>query len=105
VDKVKYLLVFCWGIVMCLNWNLSSLGAQESGQKKYGVIFNIAEDRKVEKVGGIYEPEGLDKYVRRRFDAVDERLDSLEKMITDLKSELLKAIEESKKKEMSILVS
>jgi hypothetical protein len=83
---------------------------EEGGQQKYGVIHNIADDRKVEKVGGIYEPEGIDKYMKRRFDAMDERLGAIEGQIAQISADvkdLGKKIEESNKKkdEEATLVS
>lgn len=68
------------------------LHADEAGEKRYGVVQNIAEDRKVERVGGIYEPEGLDKYMKRRFDAMDSRLDELNAKMDDLGARLDKAL-------------
>jgi len=66
----------------------------EIGVRKYGVVHNIADDRKVEKIGGIYEVEGIDKYLKRRLDQVDERLlqlseqlGSIEQKIENLNSE------------------
>jgi len=46
-----------------------------------GVVRNIASDRKMEKIGGISEPEGLDKYIKRRMDALDSALAELAEKI------------------------
>ena len=59
----------------------------EEGVRKYGVVHNIAEDRQVVKVGGIYEPEGLDKYMKRRFDEVVSKLGNLENQIAKLEEQ------------------
>lgn len=58
------------------------------GIKHHGVVFNVADDRLIERIGGIYEPEGLDKYVQRRFDVIDKTLIDLGKSITEIKEEL-----------------
>ncbi|MCM8774743.1 MAG: hypothetical protein NC930_00065 [Candidatus Omnitrophica bacterium] len=66
-----------------------SLQAQEdTGVKKHGVVYNIAEDRELEKIGGIYEPEGLDKYVKRKFDMVLQKMDDLDARMTNVEKEL-----------------
>jgi len=62
--------------------------AQEGGQKKYGVIHNIADDRLVERVGGIYEPEGIDKYMKRKFDEVSAQIAGLERKMADVEQKL-----------------
>jgi len=49
----------------------------ESGVKLKGVVHNIAEDRLVERVGGRYEPEGLDKYMQRKFERLTAELESV----------------------------
>ncbi|MBI3306469.1 MAG: hypothetical protein HYZ84_01495 [Candidatus Omnitrophica bacterium] len=56
----------------------------ESGVVRHGVTHNIAADRKVEKVGGIYEPEGLDKYLKRKFDELGEKIDKLSQKVDAL---------------------
>ena len=61
---------------------------QEEGVKKYGVVHNIAEDREVIKVGGQYEPEGLDKYMKRKFDQLFSQIESLEGKINNLTSQI-----------------
>lgn len=61
---------------------------KEQGIKKYGVVFDMAEDRKINKVGGIYEPEQLDKYMKRRFDSADTQLAALSGKIDALQSGL-----------------
>jgi hypothetical protein len=64
------------GMVMVAVYFAAYARAQ-SGESRYGVIHNIAEDREVERVGGIYEPEGLDKYMKRKFDELHGRLDEM----------------------------
>lgn len=83
----------------------SGLFAQEGGQKKYGVIHNIAEDRQVERVGGIYEPEGLDKYMKRRFDDIVTRLEALDSRLGAIEAELvsLREMMEQEQKESTLV--
>ena len=64
----------------------------DEGIEKVGVIHNIAGDRLVENVWGIYQPEGIDKYMKRRFDqvegdiaAVNAKLAAISKQIEGLK--------------------
>ena len=45
--------------------------------RKLGVAWNIAEDRKMENISGIYEPEGLDKYMKRYFEQLSSKVDQL----------------------------
>lgn len=64
-------------------WGGASLFAADSGSdgegvKKHGVVHNIAEDRRVEKVGGLYEPEGLDIYMKRHLDTLESQVRALE---------------------------
>lgn len=60
----------------------------ESGVTKHGFVHNIADDRNVEKVGGIYEPEGMDKYMRRKFEQVYDDIARLEGKIDGMQSQL-----------------
>lgn len=61
---------------------------QETGVRHHGVVFNISKDRRIEKVGGIYEPEGLDKYVDRRMGEINARIDSLEAQVKETNSKI-----------------
>lgn len=83
------------------------VSAQSGGVKKHGVVYNIAEDRQVEKVGGIYEPEGLDKYMQRRFDALENRMSQIEDQIGKMHADLNKSLEEIRnaQKEKTVLSS
>jgi len=83
-----------------LLWVSAGLYGQEGEEKEdkgiehYGFVHNIAEDRQVEKIGGIYEPEGLDKYVKRHFDLLRQRSDVLEEKVDKI-SDQLKEIEKT----------
>ena len=75
---------------------LNAQDESSGGVKKDGVIHNIAEDREVIKAGGINEPEGLDKYMKRHFDQLEAKVSSMEermKSISDQMSKLSKAVQ------------
>jgi hypothetical protein len=57
-------------------FTFSQSGLSE-GVKKYGVVHNIAEDRIFENIGGLHEPEGLDKYMKRHFDSLQLKINEL----------------------------
>lgn len=61
---------------------------KDGGILKYGVLHDVAEDREFERIGGKYEPEGLDKYMKRHFDLMAARLDKLEEHLTRMDSRL-----------------
>jgi|GEM_PF-1806539 len=58
------------------------------GVLSHGVVFNIAKDRKIEKIGGIYEPEGIDKYVERKVNELSERMAKFEAQLDQTNSKL-----------------
>ena len=83
-------------------------GDEERGVKKYGVVQNIAEDRRVEKIGGTYEPEGLDKYLKRKLDELNKdlsgqiqdlqnRIDHIESQTAEIKALLKEKSAKSQK--------
>lgn len=74
---------------------------QDQGVKRNGVVFNISPDRRIEKVGGIYEPEGLDKYVDRRMREISERIDSLDAQIKSTNAKLDQILTELAKQSSS----
>ncbi len=68
--------------VVCVCVSSRLMAAMDASEKdasvrKLGVAWNIAEDRKMENIGGIYEPEGLDKYMRRYFEQLSAKVDLL----------------------------
>ncbi len=91
----KFRLLF-FGSMFVLCFLASGYGQEESetGVRHNGVVFNIAKDRRVEKVGGIYEPEGLDKYVDRRMSEISEKMQKLEGQV----ELLLKKLDEMNEK-------
>lgn len=60
----------------------------DAGVVRYGVTHNIAEDRVVQKIGGIYEPEGLDKYMKRKFDEIHAKIDTMQEKLTAIESDI-----------------
>ena len=56
--------------------------------RKLGVSWNIASDRKMENIAGVYEPEGLDKYIKRYFDQLTEKVDELSMKVDQLSRKL-----------------
>jgi hypothetical protein len=81
----------CKLVVLLIVVALCSVGKNQvmaedtiKGVKAHGVIHNIAEDRRIEKIGGLYEPEGVDKYMKRHFDKINERIRSLEQQLDKL---------------------
>jgi len=95
-------LVFVFALV-----NFQALAEDEQedkGVRAQGVIFNIAEDRQIERIGGIYEPEGLDKYLKRKFDAVEGQLEALTRAISTIEKDIAE-IKEATQKEKVIMPS
>ncbi len=82
MKKIGAMIGFGIVLVSCSAW------AEEAGQKKYGVVQNIAEDRVVERVGGIYEPEGIDKYMKRRFDMLADQLNKMDSRLANIESQI-----------------
>ena len=84
------------GLVLFLSIAVTSIfvhAQDENGQggvKSHGVVHNIAEDREVINVGGAYEPEGLDKYMKRKFDDVTAKVATLESKVDELSSDIKK---------------
>ena len=62
----------------------SGVSNQDESVKKLGVAWNIAEDRKIGNYAGIYQPEGLDVYMKRYFDQFSAKIDQLTQKIGQL---------------------
>ena len=61
----------------------------EIGVRRQGVVHNIAGDRRVERVaGGLYEPEGLDIYLKRHIEQLAGQITHLETQVTEMKEDL-----------------
>lgn len=74
-----FVLAFVSVIIWTVSQGMAAMGASEkdASVRKLGVAWNIAEDRKMENIGGIYEPEGLDKYMKRYFEEFSAKIDRL----------------------------
>jgi hypothetical protein len=70
-----------------------------------GVIFDVAEDRKTETIGGLTQPEGLDKYMKRHFDTLEQKIGALSTKISDLQQQIKDLKPNSKKGSGDVLVS
>lgn len=57
---------------------------QDESVKKLGVAWNIADDRKIANYAGVYQPEGLDVYMKRYFDQFTAKIESLTQKISQL---------------------
>ncbi len=68
----------------------SSAYAEEesAGVKAAGVVHNIAPDRKVEKIGGVMQPEPLDLYIKRLIDHLSEQISQLDQKLDRVASRL-----------------
>ncbi len=91
--------VFLFGILLS---GLPAFAAEDEGVKQYGVVFDIAKDRKVENAGGLYQPEGLDKYMKRLTDDLGLKIAALEdaqKRTEKKLDEALALLKEQKSKE------
>ena len=61
---------------------------EERGVKAAGVVFDINSDRKVEKIGGIVQPEPLDAYLKRLTDALSAQVSNLDAKVDRVEKKL-----------------
>ena len=82
-DILKNILkIFFLTVVLCPFFcGLSRAEDESKGVTAGGVVFNIASDRQVKKIGGIVQPEPLDLYLKRLLDSISERLERIEKKV------------------------
>jgi len=59
-----------------------------SGVTSHGVIYNIAEDRKIAKVGAVSQPEGLDIYLKRHMDELSAQIKTLESKMESMQKDI-----------------
>jgi len=86
---LKCILIFTGGFFSLVSpLSFAEEPSSDQGVKHNGVVFNIAKDRKIEKIGGIYEPEGVDKYVNRKINEVNDRIERLEVQVIDSNKKL-----------------
>jgi hypothetical protein len=69
-------------------WATMEASEKDESVRKMGVAWNIAQDRKMENIAGVYEPEGMDKYVKRYFDQLSAKLDELSAKIDKLSTQV-----------------
>jgi len=55
-----------------------------------GVVHNIASDRKVEKIGGIMQPEPLDFYLKRLFEDLSKKIDHIDQRLQNIETAVLR---------------
>jgi hypothetical protein len=75
----------CVGLFLLVGLCVCGAGVQAATQvsskdqavQEVGVAWNMASDRKIENDGGLYQPEGLDKYMKRYFDQFSAKIDQL----------------------------
>lgn len=79
--------------------------AQDAGEERGGVVFNIAEDRRIERIGGVHQPEGLDKYMKRRFDELKAQIQSLESTVEELQAQMTLVLEALESRDQEALAS
>jgi hypothetical protein len=60
----------------------------EKGVTSRGVIFNVAEDRRIDHLGGYQEPESIDKYIKRKFDDVYAQLNVITEKLDGISTRL-----------------
>ncbi len=87
--KRVLVLMTCLGIFCCGFWQ-KGFGTTftEEGVKARGVIFNVAEDRRIDYVNGYQEPESIDKYIKRKFDDVYAQLKTMNEKLDKISSQL-----------------
>jgi len=61
---------------------------KDQGVKVNGVIFDMANDRRVETVGGIAQPEDMSKYVQRKIDGVNAQISSLQSKVDHMEEQM-----------------
>jgi len=61
---------------------------EKHGVLAAGVVHNIASDRKVEKIGGIMQPEPLDGYLKRLFEELSKKIDVIDQRLQNIETTL-----------------
>ncbi len=94
---IGWVLIMLWLGAPCL-FGATEVSSKDESVKSVGVAWNMASDRRIENDGGLYQPEGLDKYMKRYFDQFNakidqliERTDRLEKKIDSMSPSKAKA--------------
>lgn len=76
--------------------------SEDQAVQKVGVAWNMAKDRKIENDGGLYQPEGLDKYMRRLVDELSARIDQLAQQNRALESKIDRLLQQNDEIEKKI---
>ena len=58
------------------------------GVKVNGVLIDMANDRKVDTVGGIAQPEDLSRYVQRKVNGVSDQVVALQNKVNRLEEQM-----------------
>lgn len=77
--QIKVFLILVWVLSIFPSMLLAdtNVSTKDVAVRKLGVSWNMAEDRKIENNGGIYEPEGLDKYMKRLVEGLSAKIDQV----------------------------
>lgn len=90
---IFWMLILCLVLSSMMSGNALAEDESSEGVTKFGVTHNVAPDREIVKVGGRYEPEGIDFYLKRKFDATDTRMVELINKLDEM-DKRLKSLEE-----------
>ncbi|HOW59983.1 MAG TPA: hypothetical protein PLO78_09705 [Candidatus Omnitrophota bacterium] len=75
--KISFLAVGSCFLLSPLTYADTDVSSKDVAVRKVGVSWNMAEDRRIENNGGIYQPEGEDKYIKRLIDGLSAKVDQL----------------------------
>lgn len=93
-EKAVYFLIYFFLIGLICSTAQAEEALEDTGVKRYGVVHNIAEDRHIEKIGGAYEPEGIDKYNRRHFDRIHDEIADIKLAINENQEILIRILQQ-----------
>lgn len=97
-NKMRCLPFFLMGVIWLCPFQLHAeedVSSVDQSVKKVGVAWNIAEDRQIENDGGLYQPEGLDKYMKRLFEGLSDKIDRLAEQNQRLEQKIDSLIEKN----------
>jgi len=78
-----------------------SSSENDASVRQLGVAWNMADDRKMENIAGVKEPEGLDKYMQRYFVQFGTKLDELSSKVDKLSQQVAQMNERLAQKDTS----
>lgn len=89
MQRIRFTQIFMFSfLVLAACPGMAVSAEEEKGVLAGGVVHNIASDRKVEKIGGILQPEPLDLYLKRLFQELSAQMTRIEKRLEDLEKEV-----------------